>query len=355
MLFARLKASDERILKILATDDLLALRSNEQIAFLQKHFNQLESASKQVISELNCLIIDDPQLIIDLTRNVYSKDDRLTTLLSLSRIARKESLTPIDKVDLISKFYEISSIFKLGAFLISKRRSPIENFEDNNKLQILKFLAPVGLDKQDREHIRLIRNSSSHLLKISNDEIHFPKGDKLSIAQVAELLEKTNKVFSWWATLIVSSIWFNPKFGILVVYALYTYIIDNKEKLDEYHVGLKLFFPDLIKEKEKPKPKSFLFRLIRKYRIKAELKIQRLMGIEYSIYERHFEEINPHLIRHSLKISAFVDQSIRKLNNKEDVEQMSKFRDWLNQGKPTFEMLMNEYKKFGKSFLRLKD
>lgn len=175
-------------------------------------------------------------------------------MLKLGRISRNENQTPIDKVEILSQSYEIVSLLQLGAHLISGRRQPLLDTPD--QLRILSQFSTLGVSTIDIENFRKVRNSSSHLLKLQKDEIVFPDGNSISVEQVEGLYNKINEIFSWWLTLITTSAWFIPKFGILSLYGMITHIQINGQNIQDFKQSYETFFPDIVEHNKKVKTKK---------------------------------------------------------------------------------------------------
>ncbi|MBD3342592.1 MAG: hypothetical protein GF353_26060 [Candidatus Lokiarchaeota archaeon] len=250
------------VLSFIGNPEILVPRKNNSLDSMKKSFNEFSSITCKVFDEL-CAVSDrDPQLIIDVIRDTFSSEIFTTTITNI----KKEVETITDKMNTIAMTWEISSFFKLPAYLLSGCRAPIRNLSEHSS--IFKHLKPFGFSSNDIDNIRLIRNAKNHKFTISKGCLIFDDNGasiQIECSEIERIYDNLEKMSSWWLTFIVNGILYIPKFGILFCYTILEKMLKNKRRIKNYVDGLSDFVPESIIN---PKVKLSLTERIKKqYRI----------------------------------------------------------------------------------------
>lgn len=354
------------LLEILRRDSLLASRVDDQITYLKKNFEEFEAESREVILQIEKLVDENPSLVTDITRRMFVNNmGFFVSIYSLAKIAKNEEVNPYDKMVIISKFYELSHLYNFAAYLFSGRKENYESFSKENPGKTLKYLKRLNLSRQDADNMRLIRNSINHNLKIESSTLIFENGETISISQVEDIYLKCNALFSWWSTLITTSLFYLPKFGIIVLETS-TDILKNNPDPNKFVNTLGTFFPEYKREQEERKEKKklrierrkdiryLLNQLYRKIKFYLLTKYYSLLSKNKYIFNKYyrdnFDEICSHMIRHSNEISNELNRLASETNIEADKERYLKIAAWFSKGEPLFRIWLYKYRLEGMDF-----
>lgn len=372
MKFPFFKSSHEKneiqiqILDVLKRESLLEPRIDDHLVFLRKNFAEFEDSSELILNQLQDLVTRDPNFIREIVSSFFVENmGTFVGLYDLARDSKKNSEGPFDKMKILAKLYEVTHLYKLAAYLFSKQNDPYGGFSVENKDKVYKYLKGLGISKQDSNNLRLIRNSVNHLPKLQEGEVLFESGEKMTIQEVDDLYLKMNTLFSWWATILGTSLYFMPKFGIIVLFTGVKEVQKNKSP-DNFTNTMSLFFPDYKVQQDKRKEKKYKRKAERrtfKYRFKNKIrtlkwkiltKYYTVLGKNKFIFDRfyrdNFDEISQHLIRHSSEIA---DEFFRLASGSKEENVKNQYQvtgEWFAKGRPVFENLLQRYRTEGLQF-----
>lgn len=230
-------------------DNHVINRKNSVLKNMDKSFGELREQSSNFVDELVSLTENNPQTIINVTRNFLNKRENLSKLFEVSysekNSAEKSERRLPEKMKSITNTFELSGLFTLSAILLSEGKLNLSNLK--NSQSVLFHLKSVGLNPKDTNNMRLIRNAASHKYTFEDEQIVCEK-TRVSFKTIDELGPKLAQLMSWNLTLIFYSLFLVPKFGILAALSIYVHIKNNDGDWMQYMNGLRVFYCDLIKE-----------------------------------------------------------------------------------------------------------
>lgn len=237
------------ILDSLKLEKLVVNRKDTLIAKMEKKFGGLREQSCDFVNELILLVKNNPQAIIDFTTSFLHNRENLSKLIEAGysekkRIGTKEKALP-DKLKSIADIYELSGVFTLAAILLNKGNLKPDNLK--NSKSVLFHLKLLGLTSKDIENIRLVRNASSHKYTFENKQIVW-ENNHISFEIIDALSEKLDNLLNWNLTIIIYSIIFIPKFGILTALSMFAEMGNNNGDWEQYINSLNLFYNDILTE-----------------------------------------------------------------------------------------------------------
>ncbi len=244
----------DEILDFLRNGNLLANRKEKLIEQMSKHFADYSIHTDAAIEQLIIVTNDNPQLIIDITKKFLTHKEMLSKIWSMGEAKVLKNVQPGEliskKAKAISSLYELAPLFSLVVHLLSKRKVLLRR--DSEPKQIFKHLRGLGLTYQDSEDIRLIRNAASHVNSFDKDALIFGN-KKVLISRIDELYYKLDNMMNWNMTLIVFSLFYIPKFGILVAFEILFHMDKFNLEWQQYFEGIKQFYKTELEELEREK------------------------------------------------------------------------------------------------------
>lgn len=331
---------EEFFLRILSKDDFFNHNREGALKKLNSQDPDYQSVNELVFNETVKLIEESPQILIDLVRDSFIDTKALTTTLANKDVLKKKEKNISDKMKSISIFYELSSFFRLGSYLLNGRKAPIHSLKNPQK--IFKAFKEIGIDF-NTDKIRLIRNAASHKFSI-RDKWLVDEGNKdiIEVNEIDKIYLKLKKVFNWYMNYIFFHSYYIPKFGLLLLHTAYHEITENRQEYNDYYKGVKLVAPDIFnKRKKKPPPKNKgLIRRLSEY-MKDKITIRGTIQIRLSknkyhnkpIYRQNLKTVETHLERQVNICSQHLDNINVKLTNPKDNERILKTIELLNKKK----------------------
>src|SRR5438094_3285721 len=205
------------VLRLLEQKHLWVPHKAEAINFLDEEFKKYTQPSQTAFDELASLVETDPQLIIDCFREALSMET-FTTFATLVRPGEKKLRS---EIDFIAVFWEVSCLFAFPAYLLSRRRIPLQSLGETKA--VLKHFGGFGIASKDIENMRRIRNAKSHKFTIRNGRL-VGKTDNSPIAidrtEIAMLSDKLGDLFQWYFRFVLGQTFCIPKFGLLLIYTI---------------------------------------------------------------------------------------------------------------------------------------
>ena len=238
--------AEQAFLNFLNKNKLLKPQKRKTLSFLDKKFGDFAKITEITFDELNNLTNQDPQAVIDVIRETFTSE--ILTIVAVTqgeKINKKETIT--DKMRTIALIWEISSIFKLAAFLIAKRKPNLNKLTE--KTAIFKYLKAFGLNKAENNKIRLIRNAKNHKFSVTAGKLVYTDGSNLveiTTTDISIICNKLERLSLWWRTFLLIQLLYNPKFGILMLYSIIDKLLKTKFNLADYVEGLKEFIPECL-------------------------------------------------------------------------------------------------------------
>lgn len=303
---------------------------------MSKEFYKFDSVTKSAFDELNKLIEENPQDIIDITLDLLNDEDIITPIFTEYSTLDSKSDKLNNKIRFISLFYEIASIFRLIAFLISKRKPDIELLRGSES--VLSHLKPLGLTTRDINNLRKIRNAKSHKFYFENGYFIAERNFRISKKNLLSLYNKIENISSYCTTFLFSQILCQPKFGILIGLAVFRDLSNDNSYIKKYFFNIKEFLPEIFEEEEnndsvKQNSKTITTRSKRdKTYSKLKKKIRGFFNLKTDFQEDIFNNIPTLFKRLDNQIKEIsedlVDMS-EKLDNQNDKDNLMKFTKWI--------------------------
>lgn len=336
---------EEFFLRVLSKNDLFAHDKIGAINKLNSLYPQYESANQIAFNETTRIIDENPQELIDLIRNSLIDAKNLTTTLANLDCLSKKEKTISDKMKFISVVYELASFFRLGSYLLNKRKAPLNSLQRPQK--IFKGFKQIGVDF-NTDKLREIRNATNHKFSIKGSWL-IDKDDKevLTIYEIDEIFQKLEKCINWYFNFLQYHSYFIPKFGLILLHTGYYEITENRNLYDDYYKGLKLVAPEIFeRKKQKPPPKPIDNSILGK----AKAKLKDMFTIRFTttirlsknkyhnkpLYRENLMNIELHLSRQIDIFSEHLKKIQLMLRNSDDVSRIKKTINWLNEKKPVW-------------------
>lgn len=213
------------------------------IQSLNERFPDLLDVNRQITKELDLLSRKNPQFLVDFGRGIIKENEELTTLISKFEKINKQDKSPLDQIESISIYWEISKLLKLPAYIFVNYARAWESFTEPQT--IFAQLKKLGLYKGDGEKIRLLRNAQSHRIKFSEDNKGIKTGNDKNIrfSDITKLHLRVEMIFDWWKWAIIINSLSNPRVGLLIALGVYSEINSDKDRYNGYYNSLKNFAP----------------------------------------------------------------------------------------------------------------
>jgi len=331
---------EEFFLRILSKNDIFAHNKIDAINKLNSLYPQYRLANETVFNETVKIIEEAPQELIDLVRDSIIDAKSLTTILAHRHELSKKDKTISDKMKFISVAFELASFFRLGSYLLNKRKAPVVSLKSPQK--IFKGFKQVGVDF-NVDKLRQIRNATNHKFSIRGNWL-IDKEDKeiIEISEIDEIYRKLENCVNWYLHFLFYHSYFIPKFGLILLHTGYYVISENKEMSSDYYQGIKLVAPEVFeqKKKEPPKPpKSLLGKAKLKLkdiftiRGKATIRLSKNKYHNKPLYRQNLMNIEMNLNRQIDICTEHLKDIDSKLNNSEDSDRIGKTMEWLNEKK----------------------
>ncbi len=262
---------EEYFLFYLRQADLLSPKREKALAILNHSFPTQLKANESCFNQLIIDIDSNPQIIVNLVLDSTINLKHITTYLTNFKLLNEAPKTYLEHIKTIALFYEISGVFKLAAYLLSKGRIPEAGL--NNPKAIFKSFKILGIEL-DVDKIRKIRNASSHKYHFQGKWLIDKEGNNVAqLHEIQELYRQLISIKNWWWSFLVQNILNIPKFAIASINFAYYEIHENKDTYMQGYQGLKIFAPHLFYQKTQtkpppPKPKNKWERFITKIKNK---------------------------------------------------------------------------------------
>ncbi len=161
----------DKLIDYLQREDLHESNYLRFIKAMSKRFSNWEDKSLLIFQELDFLCQEEPEFITHSIKSFCFNTKLMTTILRMGGKYQDTSSKQIPHITLecIAIGYEAAPILCLPAYLLSKRKQPIENLAQ--PLSILKHFHSFGLKKQDIDNMRKIRNSLDHEFTINGKNL----------------------------------------------------------------------------------------------------------------------------------------------------------------------------------------
>ena len=334
--FRKQQESQKIIFDLLNEYHLLNPRKDWLLNFLDRKFKEFHSISDLAFDQLNDEVNSNPQLIIDVITESFSSDIFMTIVANY----KDKIETPIDKMGKISLLWETSSFLKLGAYLISKRQAPLKSLTE--KKAILKYFHSLGLTNDWIDTIRKIRNAKKHRFTIKKGLIILPKTEnyeEITVTTINEIEKKLDSIFSWWCTFLWAQCVCIPKFGILVIYSIFSKIKHNEDFLKEFVKGLSEFYPKAFSQKKELTPKEKIRKKIKRFKKKIRYHMKSLFRKDPAqmFFDKNAEFIYNRIYYHSKDISKELKNISENLTNIKDKAELEKISTWFGKLIPHIE------------------
>lgn len=250
-----LEELNEKFFTYLQREDLL---ETNYIGFNKKmrmHFSEWEQYSKTVFHELDSLCRESPETIANLIYYFFLDKKLLTSILKVASVYSKVSMSrsPYNIVEAIGVSFESAPILRLCAHLLSERKAGLHEMGQNPA--ILKHFRQLGLSHTDAENIRKIRNCADHKHSLTSDSIILEDDTIISFEACENLLDKYESILMWWMNCIVFSLFYIPRFTILLISSIVKVYEEHGDEMKSYGEGMQIFFADYMKENAKKQQK----------------------------------------------------------------------------------------------------
>lgn len=340
---------EEFFLRILKANDILQENRLKAVKDLNEDFPAFIEVHHFLLDETVALVHENPQQLIDLVRSSLFDSRNIMTLAAHREELYKPEKNAQEKMRFIAVCYELASLFRLGAFLLTSRRAPIDSLQ--NPMKIFKTYKRLGIDFPP-DKMRLIRNAISHRFTVLEDKIlDQDDNEVVSITELNSIYEKLFLVFTWYPQVLMNFGWWIPKFGLLIGNTIYYEITENKPKYQSYYSGLKLIMPESAPKEEVKEIKEPTFapglrgffqkvryRLTKPlvFKIDAEIRLSKNYHHDKPKYRSNLLQIESHLGRQIDQICDHLEGF--QLDNEDDIRRIKKTIGWLKEQKPVWLM-----------------
>jgi len=326
------------LLQLVEGEHLWMPRKKAAIDFLSEEHSKFSQISANVFDHLVSLVDTDPQLVIDFAREALSSEN-FTTFASLAKADTKKLR---DEIDFIAVFWELSSVFKLAAYLLSRKSVRLSGLGDTKA--ILKYFRPFGILRTDIDQMRQIRNARYHRFTIrkgkliTNSETSPKEIDKTEIAALSEKLEN---LCSWYFRFVLGAALCIPKFGFLLIYTIFESANRDVDALRSYIEELETdLLPRSALHPTKRAPWNDRFRdAWRKLRFKNPLGLFKKDPLA-EFFSEHRQLLTEKAKEHSKDVASELCHISDQLVNPKDKEMLV----WLSKYAITFGELLNSRK-----------
>jgi len=306
--------------------------NTRQLEFMKKNYSEFSHESQSVISQLNVMAIDKPQFFLNSGRILLDKPDWLWTILSKTKGKfGNNKLSTIDKIELIAAMFETTNMLRLGAYLLSDKKVAIDDLK--KKLQILKHFDKLGLDSVSRSLINKVRNCSNHLINLDGDSLVLQDKTRMSIHDLDELYNKFEKVFSWWLTIVFSSLIYQPICGLLLISGYLDYLKNERNLI--FNKSMALFFPNIdqqVQEYQEMKKKD-----------RKAITEPTNIALNFVVLEgKAIDEFLTNCGRYGRRLSFLIDRLCEKITNQDDLERMRKLNSYAKNTDQFLKYVINE-------------
>ena len=268
----------------------LDVQINDALEILNDKYPAFSGVHEVIYESLREVIDKNPDCVIKIISDTF-RNELLTPFLTEAKI--KHVKTYLDKLSFISLNWELAELYKLLSYLLSSFKVPIHNLE--SKKAIFKQFKALGIEKNDIENMRLIRNSMNHKFGFSKEKL-ISDGFEISLPEIDEIYVKLSDVQAWSIGLFTLLMFFIPKFGMLLLYTVMikTTTLTRKE-IKEYIQSVNEFIPELFEKSMLYKIKKFNKMIYRKLRIYYNklLNYQKFFFSEYIVHFSKFINRNP--------------------------------------------------------------
>ena len=320
---------EDLFLSFFKNNDILKPRSSSYKRSMSKAFSEYKEISSYSFHELKNLCDENPQLLINVVRDTFTTEIFTTIITNTNRNIN----TITDKMSIIAIMWEVSSINRLPAFIVSRRKAPITSLVA--PIAVYKQLKVFGLSSKDIEKIRLIRNAKNHKYNITKGYLKYNnKGEEIKIStdDISMIYEKMDTIFSWCNTFLFYCIAYLPIFGILFCYTLIMKLLTSgRNDVKNYVDGLEDFIPD---ELWNPKKEISLLMKVKKAIRKTIKRMKRKKNKIFHIndfkafFKNHGVYVLKRLAYHMETISTEITDISCKLSNKNDRMNFFKMSKW---------------------------
>jgi len=347
----------KKIIDFLENSNLNILQTDSSNEIVLKAFPDLNSQTKIVFNELIENINTNPQFIVDVAKE-FSNNKEILTKLIISGIKQKKynNTSTIETIEKISNLYELTTILKYPAYLLSRQKTNYNNL--NTPSSILKYFNKFGLSKNCINNLRLIRNADSHKFTINEDKIILEDNSSLNALEIENLYNNYNNIITWWITLSFTILFSLPKFSLLVTIGIYASLSNNKEDWEKFGKGFKHFFKDQLNDEDRSKHKKITFS-------KKVLKKSKNIYIKYKKYlikrfrpkeKENTSKVNASVLVNKLKIilnllGDEISNISKMLTNDYDKKNLDKIAIWLLNPKNILHKLIDSFEHDPETFL----
>ena len=221
----------QKILIYLASNNLLTARKAEYLEYMNKHFTRQKLISETIFDQFELFALSEPEKILDLGRKSIFGFQTLNHLLMIHTSNPEKSIA--EKIKYINAYWECYRMVSSSVPFLTGHK--VKDTHLSSPQSAFKHLIKhFGFKKSDIEVIRLLRNSGSHLLTLGNESLILKEtidGERkeIKIESINEIYEKLGQIYSWWATTFISLIYFQPKYGLLLLVGTYSAATKSEE------------------------------------------------------------------------------------------------------------------------------
>jgi len=346
---------EQIIIDFLGRKEILSSRKSDSIKYLEKAFKSYKVTSSRVFDNLEKVVLDNPQLVIDILNETFTSDVYTTIIANVQE--KEESI--YKQISIIAMHWEIATLYKFASYLLSNLQAPLTSL--NEKTAIFSHFKEFGLDSKIVDDIRIIRNGKNHRFTVKSSIIILisdNKENEITFTRIQDIYTKLESFSSWWLTFIIIQFLYLPKYGALAIYTFFMKAKKNLDFLKEYGEGLTAIFPQLQKTILN-KNQLTLKGKFQKYIRRIKYKFLNLFNSKKD-YQRFLIDnkdfIFSRLIFHSESITNYLQTVADKLEKEEDINNFKKVKKWFKKAQTILSKInLEDLEKFYKEQLRKKN
>lgn len=331
------------ILEFLRKDALISNRKESLKERINKLFPDYSNHTDTVIEELIVVADNNPQIIMDITKGFLENRKNISKLWESNILRKLKNVKPGDMISLkakaIASMYEISSMFSFMVLLLTKQKVIIKPGSDSQ--QILKHFRTLGLTTRDRDDLRIIRNAISHKNSFDGEYLIF-ENERVAIARVDQLYYKLNDLMNWNLNLILYSLLYIPKFGILVALEIFLHLDKFNSEWQRYFDGVKSFYKTELEKLREEKAKRKAGKKIKRKRTPEELKARDEEVQKFII--GNIELIADRWRHHAISLANLLNEMDDKISTDDERKSLIHVSNWIRSHENLFVEIRDQYK-----------
>lgn len=321
------------LLEFLNRDSFQSIQKSQFLSLLDKKHSEYRKYSSKIYDELQVLVEENPQLVLDLTNEFLESKESLTKLINISYKTKGKKLEDekdlSEKMTNIAGLYEVSSLFSLTAYILSEGELKVDHLHNPYPQAVLKRLNTLGLSKEDREDIRIIRNAESHKFNLGSKSIYYD-GKEIMLSRIDELYLLLNDLMNWNLSIYIYAFFLMPKFGMLVSVSIYLQYMKYGEEWNEFYDGILSYYKSFFEEyKKKEGQRTTEKKASIKPSIQSKVKKESRKQNSIEFFVENYEIIFNRLSYHANSITDMLHELHDKIQSHDEKQVITKVELWM--------------------------